>query len=98
MPRDLDWKTLEDRRTIYRLTLLYESVHSIVVINIDEHYTNHENRNIATRKMSSISFARHTARKNCYWYSFIPRIVAEWNRLPATKREAPSVDTLIARL
>ena len=32
---------LEDRRKISRLTLLYKSIHNIVAINIDEHYTNH---------------------------------------------------------
>ena len=98
MLRDLNWKTLEDRRKISRLILLYKSVHNIVAINIDEHYTNHEKRNITTRKTSSISFTHPTARKNCYRYSFIPRTVAEWNRLPATIREAPSVDIFRARL
>ena len=49
MLRDLNWKTLEYRRTIYRLTLLYKSVHNIVAINIDELYTYHEKINI-TRK------------------------------------------------
>ena len=43
MLRDLNWKTLEDRRTLSRLALLYKSVHSIVAINIDEHYTNQKN-------------------------------------------------------
>ena len=71
MSRDLNWKALEDRSKIYRLTLLYKSVHNIVAINIDEHYTNNENRNITTRKTFSISFAHPTARKNCYRYSFI---------------------------
>ena len=98
MLRYLEWKTLEDRRKISRLTLLYKSVHSIVAINIDEHYTNHEKINITTRKTSSISFTHPTARKNCYRYSFIPRTVAEWNRLPATIREAPPVDISKARL
>ena len=98
MLRDLNWKTLEDRRTIYRLNLLHKWDHSIVAINIDEHYTNHEIRNITTRKTSSISFAHPTARMNCYRYSFILRTVAEWNRLSATMREAPPVDTLMARL
>ena len=93
MLRDLNWKTLEDRRNISRLTLLHKSVHDIVAINIDEHNTNHEKRNITTRKTSSISFALPTARRNCYRYSFIPRTVAEWNRLPATIRHAPSDDT-----
>ena len=41
MLRDLNWKTLEDRRTISRLTLLYKSVHSIVPINIDEYYASY---------------------------------------------------------
>ena len=95
MLRDLNWKTLEDRRTISRLTLLHKSVHNIVAINIDEHYTNHEERNTTTSKTSSISFSHPTARKNRYRYSFIPRTVTEWNRLPATMRVAPSVDTLI---
>ena len=87
-----------DRRTISRLTLSYKSVHYIVAINIDEHYANHENRNITTRKTSSISFTHPTTRKNCYRYSFTPRTVAVWNRLPATIREAPSVDIFKARL
>ena len=98
MLRDLNWKMLEDRRTISRLTLLYKSVHNIVTINIDEHYTNHEKRNITTIKTSSISFTHPTARTNCHMYSVIPRTVAEWNRLSATIREAPSVDTSKARL
>ena len=59
--RDLNWKTLVDRRTIYRLILLYKSVHSIVDINIDEQYANHEKRNITTRKTSSISLTQPTA-------------------------------------
>ena len=37
MLRDLNLKTLEDRRKISRLILLYKSVHNIVAINIDEH-------------------------------------------------------------
>ena len=65
MLRVLNWKTLEDRRKISRLTLFNKSVHNIVAINIDEHYTNHEKRNITTRKTSSISFTHPTARKNC---------------------------------
>ena len=50
MLRDLNWKTLEDHRTIYRLTLLYESVHNIVAINIDEHYANHEKEKYCNQK------------------------------------------------
>ena len=38
MLRKKNWKTLEDRRTISRLTLLHKSLNKIVAINIDEHY------------------------------------------------------------
>ena len=35
MLRDLNWKTIEDRRTISRLTFLHKSFHNIVAINIE---------------------------------------------------------------
>ena len=41
MLRGLNWKTLDDRRTISRLTLLYKSVFNNVAINIDEQYSKH---------------------------------------------------------
>ena len=80
------------------IMMLNESVNNIVAINIDEHCTNHEEGNITTRKTASISFIHSTARKNCYRYSLITRTVVEWNLLPATIREGPSVDTFKARL
>ena len=50
MLRDLNRKTLEDRRKISRLILLCKSVHNIVAINIDEHYTNHEKKILQPEK------------------------------------------------
>ena len=82
-------KMLEDRRIISRLTLLYKSVHIIVAINCDKYYANHEKGKITSRKSTSISFSHPTARKNCQRYFFIPRTVAEWNRLPATMGKDP---------
>ena len=96
--KDLNWKTIDDRRTIYRLTLLYKSVHNIVAVNIDENYTEYLKGNITTRKTSSTYFTYTTARYNCYRYSFMPRIVAEWNLLLATIIEAQSVDSFKAIL
>ena len=50
MLKDINWKTLEDRRKISRLTLLHRSVHNIVAINIDEHHTNHEKKILQPEK------------------------------------------------
>ena len=56
MLRDINWKTLEDRRKIYRLTLLHRSVHNIVAINIDEHYTNHEKKILQPEKRPQLPY------------------------------------------
>ena len=97
MLRDLNWKTLEDRRKISRLILLCKSVHNIVAINIDEHYTNHKKKILQPEKRPQfpllILLPERIATGN-----LIPRTVAEWNHLPATIREAPSVDIFSARL
>ena len=77
---------------------MYKSVHYIVAINIDEHYTNHRKRIITAIKTNSIYITHPTARKNCHRYSFMPRTVAEWNRQPASIRKAQFVDTFRARL
>ena len=96
MLTELNWKTLEDRRTISRLTLLYKSANNIAAINIDEHYTNHEKKEILQpEKLPQFPLL-----------SLLPERIATgthlslglWNRLPATIREAPSVDIYEARL
>ena len=86
MLRDFNWKMLEDRRTIFRLTLLYKSVHNVAII-IVEYHTNHAKGNITARKTSSISFAHPTARKNCDRYSLMLRTMDKWNLLPTTIKE-----------
>ena len=98
MIADLNWKSLEERRSIARLTLLYKSVHHTVAVDTDQYRTNLSRSMISTRKSSSISFTHPTARKNCYRYSFMPRTFVEWNLLPSQVREAPSVDSFKARL
>ena len=77
MLRDLIWKTIEDRRTISRLTLLHKPVHNVVAIIIYEHNANHEKRNNITRKTSSTSSTHSFARTNCHRYSFVPSTVVE---------------------
>ena len=56
MLRDLNWKTLEDRRTISRLTQLHKSVHNIVAINIVEQYANHEKEIFQPEKRPQFPF------------------------------------------
>ena len=98
MINDLGWKTLEERRAIARLTLLYKSIHHKVAINTDYYQVHSGGHTVTTRKSSTTSFIHPTVRKDCYKYSFLPRTCVEWNLLPTSTREAVSVDAFKTRL
>ena len=86
----LQWKSLEERRAISRLSLLYKSVH---------HYQfKPQGNQTLTRKSLSISFTHPSTKKDCYKFSFLPRTLVEWNRLPVCIREAPSINSFKTRL
>ena len=69
---NLVWKSLEERRTISRLTLLYRSIHHKVAINVDRCQVYSEEGKISTRKSSST-----------YRYSFLPRTIILYVRGPS---------------
>ncbi len=94
----LQWKPLEERRAISRLTLLYKSVHHKTAIDTDHYQLKPQGNQTLTRKSSSISFTHPSINKDCYKFSFVPRTLVEWNRLPVCIREAPSIDSFKTRL
>ena len=47
---------------------------------------------VQTRTTKSVSFIRKPVNKDCHKYSFLPRTTAERNLLPASMREAPSLN------
>ena len=88
----LGWSALEECRMIARLSLLYKSVHHKVAINSDHlRHTPSTRTGMHTRTTETISFLRDSANKDCFKYSFFPRTTAEWNLLPVSVREAPSL-------
>ncbi len=92
----LGWKSLEERRAISRLTLLYKSINHIVAVDTDHLQT--KSGGISTRKSSSISFHHPVSKKDCLKYSFIPKTTVEWNLLPASIRESTSVEAFKTKL
>ena len=93
----LGWKSLEERRAISRLTLLYKSVHYIAAINTDQLQTK-QARGISTRKTSTISFNHPSFNKQCFQYPFLPRTTVEWNLLPSTTSDSATVDTFKSKI
>ena len=90
MISSLGWESLEHRRAAQRLTLIYKSVNKLVAIDTDP-YQSVSSRGVSTRAQGSSSFVKLSAHKDCYKYSLFPRTFAEWNCLPPSIRDAPTV-------
>ena len=56
--------------------------------------TNEQTHRYRTRQTSSTSYKRISAQKDCYKFSFLPRTTAQWNSLPASIRQSPTIDAL----
>ena len=99
MKDNLEWDLLEERRLRARLLLLYKAANQTAAINItkfipDKDQTHHHR----TRQTSSTSYKRIPTQKDCYKFSFLPRTTAQWNSLPASIRQSPTIDVLKQQL
>ena len=96
MIQDLGWKTLESRRTMTRLTLLYKMSRGEIDIDTDSFLRPHaESR---TRASHSYRYRQDKATKNLYFYSFFPRTLRQWNNLPADIVESNSLSQFQSKL
>ena len=85
----IGWQSLEERRAIARLTLMYKIVQGLV--------------NVSTTPLlpsgrqpghtSHLSFSHLQSNKNCHRSSFFPCTIPEWNSLPLSSRSATSIQT-----
>ena len=76
----LNWPTLEHRRKVNRLMLMYKTLHGLAAINIPP-YVKHE---IVTklRISDAMKFIRVQTACDEYKYSFWSRTINDWNRSP----------------
>ena len=89
MVNELGWESLQDRRQISRLNLIYKAHHGYV--DIDK-ATYLKTGDIRTRSHTGF-YQEHTAHE-VYHNSFFPRTIREWNRLPNSVTSAPTVERL----
>ena len=76
----MELKTLEERRVEARLTLMYKIGHNLVDFNTDQYLKLHpESR---TRGSHPLKYQIPKATKNVFKYSYFPRTIREWNKLP----------------
>ena len=95
MIEDLNWKSLEDRRKIAKLTMMYKLVNGLVLVNTEDRLIPPDriSRNNNT-KAYQIPSCRTEIRKESYF----PRTIRDWNALPDNCVTIGSLETFKAHL
>jgi hypothetical protein len=92
MLQKLHWESLERRREIQRLIMLYRIKNLLVDIPKDDYLKPSDPRTRGDKILQQ--HAKHPAIAN----SFFPRTTSNWNHLPISTTQAPSLDVFHARL
>ena len=80
-PKQLNWRTLEKRRQVARLTLMNKCVTNQAAIDIPC-YVHHQS-SLKTRASHPLKFIPLQPSCDTYKYSFWPRTIIDWNSLPS---------------
>ena len=86
----LGWESHEMRRSKLQLIVLYKIVHGLIDIPPTDYLTQTSSR---TRTAHKYKYQQYSISTDCFKYSFFPRIIPLWNRLPAAAAEAPSLES-----
>ena len=79
MLKELEWEPLQDRRRRARLTMLFKMTEGMVRTQNDDRLVPAQRR---SRHMNERSFQLPSARTDSRKFSFFPRTIREWNKLP----------------
>ena len=85
---DLEWETLESRRTKIQLTMFFKIVNDLVDIPSSDYLIL---ANSKTRANHSKKMQQYHTRTDIFKNSFFPRTIRNWNQLPASVAEAPDL-------
>ena len=88
MLNELQWDSLESRRTKNQLTMLYKMTNNLIDIHPVQYLTPGSTR---TRSNHSLQYQQISTITNCYKYSFFSRTIPVWNYLPAPAADAPTL-------
>ena len=91
MIRQLNWTSLENRRTIARLAMMYKIVNGLVAIPKDVYLTPIQH-NFGTRHTNNFNYEVPRAIRDYYKSSFFPKTIPQWNSLPQQAVSAPSLE------
>ena len=95
MTHSLGWDSLENRRNLDSVSLMYKVVNNLVHIPLPNSVQLSYSR---TRANHPYKFMHIFANSNGYKYSFFPRVIPLWNSLPSDAVCADSVKSFQAKL
>ena len=93
MIRDLHWEPLPVRRTNHRLSMLYKIQHKLVDVDASNIVQPNDRRTRGSQRLY-----QPRAQSNVYKFSFYPRTIQEWNRLPTPVTDSPTLEAFQAAL
>ena len=88
MLQDLNWETLESRRTKLQLVMIYKIMSDLANIPAGIYLTP---ATTGTRAIHSRKLRQYPRRTDTFKYRFFPRTINVWNSLPASVAEAPDL-------
>ena len=90
---NLQWETLQARRSKARFTMMFKILHGEVAIPSSNYVTAGDSRTRGAHRLREIS-----TNKDTYRNSFFPRTVKQWNALPSDVAGVTKVDQFKAML
>ena len=87
--RDLELPSLENHRTVARLTLFYKILSKHIEIELP-HCITQQKCNTRGSDITTPKFVQISTKRDNYKHSFYPRTIVDWNSTPPEIRKSPS--------
>ena len=88
MVSSLGWESLQDRRKMHRLTMLYKKRHNLVEMPESESIVRSKDSRTQGAQRLFVPYTNVTV----YKMSFFPRTIQEWNKLQSTITDIQKID------
>jgi hypothetical protein len=88
--QSLKWDSLQTRRLQSQATMFYKIQYNFVNIQLPS-YIQLASSSHRTRSHHNLKYQQPSSTVDAYGYSFYPRTIRIWNKLPATAVNAPSI-------
>ena len=92
----LQWESLESRREATRLSLFYKGNHNLAAISIPNYFS--PQINTITRQYHPLKRIQPSTKTNPYKFSFFPRTIVQWNKLPSDILDSDNLNSFKANL